>query len=169
MNNFTVRLAKTTDMPSLFKVYERARAYMKQTGNPTQWGSHYPTVEMLSEDVAKEQLYVLESEGSVCGAFVFFVGVEPNYSYIEGEWSCDKEYGVIHKVASDGTKGGVFGKIIEFVSQKANYLRIDTHKDNLVMQNLIKKNGFIECGIVYMADDGTPRIAFDRITIGHKR
>ena len=48
----------------------------------------------------------------------------------------------------------VFGK------KHIDYLRIDTHEDNHVMQQAVQKLGFRKCGIIHIAD-GTPRIAYD--------
>lgn len=158
-----VRQAVNDDFESILSVYEKAREFMKNTGNPSQWGSTYPTKQMLENDLEKGQLFVVEHLGMVVGSFVFFVGIEPNYAYIEnGEWAKNGEYGVLHKVASDGSVKGVFGSVLAFAKSKADYLRIDTHADNKVMQSLLDKNGFTRRGVVYMRDDGTPRFAYDR-------
>jgi hypothetical protein len=63
-------------------------------------------------------------------------------------------------VGSDGT-GDIFGEVIAFCREKSPYLRIDTHHDNRVMQHIVQKHGFRESGVVYMHDDGTPRIAYE--------
>ena len=39
----------------------------------------------------------------------------------------------------------------------------DTHGDNVVMQNLLKKLGFTRCGTIYVEEDDYPRIAFEKI------
>ena len=161
--SFSVRQAVKGDFESVLGVYAKAREFMKITGNPTQWGNAYPSKDLLENDLEKGQLFVVEYLGKVVGSFVFFVGDEPNYAYIEnGEWAKNGEYGVLHKVASNGSVKGVFGKILEFAKSKADYLRIDTHADNKVMQSLLDKNGFTRRGVVYMRDDGTPRFAYDR-------
>lgn len=161
--SFSVRQAVKGDFESVLGVYAKAREFMKITGNPTQWGNTYPSKDLLENDLEKGQLFVVEYLGRVVGSFVFFVGDEPNYNYIEnGKWSKDSEYGVLHKVASDGSVKGVFGSVLAFAKSKADYLRIDTHADNKVMQSLLDKNGFTRRGVVYMRDDGTPRFAYDR-------
>ena len=40
-------------------------------------------------------------------------------------------------------------------------LKIDTHEDNYVMQNMLKKCGFTPCGTIYL-EDGEPRIGFQK-------
>jgi hypothetical protein len=51
---------------------------------------------------------------------------------------------------------------MEYCLGQIDYIRIDTHHDNKVMQHLILKEGFEPCGIIY-AIDGNPRIAYDYI------
>ena len=70
-------------------------------------------------------------------------------------------YGVIHRVAGDGS-GGILKAVIQFADEKSGYLRIDTHSDNYVMQKALTKYGFQKCGIIFV-EDGSPRIAFDRV------
>ena len=40
---------------------------------------------------------------------------------------------------------------------------MDTHGDNIVMQNLLKKLGFVYCGIIHVEEDDDPRLAFEKI------
>ena len=46
-----IRLATLEDIPQLEEIYANARAYMKKTGNPTQWGDDKPKTEWLIEDI----------------------------------------------------------------------------------------------------------------------
>ena len=41
-------------------------------------------------------------------------------------------------------------------------IRIDTHKDNSIMQHNILKHGFSYCGIIYLLS-GDERLAYQRI------
>ncbi|HNZ83431.1 MAG TPA: GNAT family N-acetyltransferase, partial [Sedimentibacter sp.] len=45
--------------------------------------------------------------------------------------------------------------------EKCRNLKIDTHRDNIPMQNLLNKNGFIRCGIIYL-ENGDERIAYQK-------
>ena len=40
-------------------------------------------------------------------------------------------------------------------------IKVDTHEQNIPMQNLLKKNGFEYCGIIYL-EDGGKRVAFEK-------
>ena len=41
-------------------------------------------------------------------------------------------------------------------------IKVDTHKDNISMQKLLRKNDFKYCGIIYL-EDGSERIAFEKL------
>ena len=155
-----IRLARVEDLNAILAVYEAARRYMRENGNPTQWGESYPERAMLEEDIRRRQLYVDEQEGAIHGVFAFILGEDPTYAYIEdGTWLNDAPYGTIHRVAGDGTVRGTFDRCLAFCKGRSQELRIDTHRDNLTMQHLIERSGFARCGIVYM-EDGSPRIAY---------
>ena len=156
-----IRKATPTDLPAILKVYASARTFMAANGNPTQWGNTYPAPELLEEDIRLGRLFVDTNEGGVCGVFMFAVGDDPTYTYIEnGAWLDSSLYGVIHRVASDGTVPGTLKRCLGFCRSQCPHLRIDTHADNHVMQRLLSAQGFTRCGTIYV-EDGSPRIAYE--------
>ena len=158
-----IRLAKTAELPRLLEIYEQAKAYMHQTGNPTQWSTAYPGAERLLGDIAAEQLYVIEESGRLCACFLLAPGPDPTYAHItDGRWGYDTPYGVLHRVASDGSLRGVLKQCVDFAAQRFSHLRIDTHADNAPMQRALAREGFVHRGTI-LAHDGTPRLAYDRL------
>lgn len=156
-----IRKAKNNDLPVIMKIYEKARLFMKNNGNPTQWSSGYPDEEIISKDIADGNFYVCIENNSIVGVFAFIIGEEPTYQRIEqGAWHSSMQYGTIHRLASDGSTKGIARSCFDFCREKCSYLRIDTHRDNKPMQAAIRKYGFRECGIIYVRD-GSERIAFD--------
>lgn len=135
---------------------------MKKNGNPNQWEDRYPEVSTVENDVKRGISYVCEENGKIAGTFVFFIGEDPTYRVIEnGNWHSDQTpYGVIHRVASDGTVRGVTKAAFSYGMERSGYLRIDTHEDNKPMQGALKKFGFRKCGTIYL-ERGAKRIAFD--------
>lgn len=157
-----VRKATQQDFSRILEIYAYARSFMAQNGNPTQWGKTYPDAKLLQEDLSEERLYVVTCGDKVCGVFMFTIGADPTYALIDdGAWHSDALYGTIHRIAGDGS-GGVFRACLDYCKNRINYLRIDTHENNKIMQHVVTQAGFRRCGIIY-TDDGTPRIAFDRI------
>ena len=70
-------------------------------------------------------------------------------------------YHVIHRIASVPNVHGVFKSIMDFCFSKERNIRIDTHRDNLIMQHNILKHGFTYCGIIYLAS-GDERLAYQK-------
>ena len=159
-----VRLAKQEDLTRVLEIYQIARNFMRENGNPTQWGEKFPPKELLEEDIKKEQLYVITSEQeneTIHGVFAFIIGEDETYQKIEnGAWISEDIYGTIHRLASSGKQKGIFAECTAFCKKQINHIRVDTHHDNKKMQYLIPKYGFRECGIIYV-NDGSPRIAYE--------
>ena len=100
-------------------------------------------------------------EKSIVAYFALLPSPEPTYSYIEGAWLTDEPYGVIHRMASYPEVHGIFSTVIDYAAARYAHLRIDTHRDNRIMQHLIGKHGFTYCGIIWLPD-GTERLAYER-------
>lgn len=159
MQNLKIRPAEQADLETIEKIYEAAREFMRKNGNPTQWKNGYPQRDLLEADIARKNLYVVMDDGGICGVFLFVIGEDPTYGYMEGgTWRADTTYGTIHRIAS--VRSGVFAACLEFCRGKCSHIRVDTHADNKPMQHLAEKHGFSRRGIIYVAD-GTPRIAYD--------
>lgn len=158
---YKIRNAELEDFSTIEEIYAQARSFMAQTGNPYQWGTTHPPRRQLERDIEDRKLYVILDGGNIRGVFYFYIGDDPTYQTIyEGAWHSDQPYGTIHRIAGSG--GGILKAAVDYCSQKIGYLRIDTHRDNLVMQRAVQKAGFQPCGIIYIAD-GSPRLAYDRI------
>ena len=157
-----IRHTELCDLPVVMDVYAYAREQMKKSGNPHQWGDTHPAEAVIRNDIENKNSYVIEKDGVICGVFSFIIGEEPTYGKIEGEWIGDGEYGTIHRIAGSGEAHGVFDMCLGFCESMMTNIRIDTHRDNKIMQHLITKNGFEMCGIIYV-DDGSPRIAYQKI------
>lgn len=158
-----IRQSTISDIPELIKIYDHARTFMKTTGNPNQWINGYPSLEVIKNDIEAGHSYICQTkEWGIIATFCFIIGEDPTYSVIEnGHWLNDLPYGTIHRLASLGVVNGITEKCFDFCFSKIPNLRADTHKDNIIMQKLLLKNGFIECGIIYVAN-GSPRIAFQK-------
>lgn len=161
MSKYQIRKAVPEDMPQILSIYASARQFMAENGNPNQWGTTNPPQSQLMQDIADGTLYVMESD-TIHGVFFFSLGEDPTYQKIyEGSWGSDAPYGTIHRIAGDGS-GGIVGTAVAFAKQFISHLRIDTHKDNQVMQHVLEKQGFSRRGIIYIAD-GSPRVAYEML------
>lgn len=78
-----IREARTEDIERILEIYDIAKAFMRQTGNPHQWNSRYPDQITLEEDIHKHQLFVMEEESIIHTVFAFILGEDPTYNKIE--------------------------------------------------------------------------------------
>jgi len=157
-----IRLATFDDLDEIKNIFNVAKEKMMKDGNTEQWKNiDYPFC-YTKEDIEKKQCYVIENDNSeLVATFVFIIGKDPTYSYIEGKWLNDNPYGTIHRIASNNKMSNIFKTVMDYVSTFNVDIRIDTHKDNLRMKHLIETNNFIYCGIIYVRD-GTARLAYQK-------
>ena len=79
----------------------------------------------------------------------------------EGDWLDDAPYYVVHRLASTAASHGVFNDVMDYCLKVAGNLRIDTHRDNVIMRHVIERYGFTYCGIIYLAN-GDERLAYQK-------
>lgn len=157
-----IRYAQASDLPAIHTIYSAARQFMAENGNPTQWGDSYPDMSTIQNDLQNRHLFVCEDESGIAGVFCYFEGTEPDYLKIyDGGWPNDEPYGVVHRLAVCGKRKGVASHCLQFACSQCENLRIDTHRNNIPMQRVLAKNGFLRCGIVHCAHGGE-RIAYQK-------
>ncbi len=160
MNKLVIRKANLSDYDTIMSIYEIAREFMRNTGNPNQWKNTNPTPEQVKEDINNQTCHVIYDSVEICGVFALCEGIDETYLHIEdGNWLNDNEYVTIHRIASNQKVPGIFKCALEYCQSLYQNIRIDTHEDNKVMQHVITKNGFKRCGIIYLKN-GEPRIAY---------
>lgn len=158
-----IRKTAEADLLQIAKIYENAKRFMRETGNPNQWNSDRPSLLSAREDMEKGVGYVAEEDGEILAVFMFTQDPDPTYAKIYGgKWLSDAPYGVIHRIAVAKQGQGIIGKCIDECFARCQNLRIDTHRDNLPMQRALLKRGFEYCGIIYLAN-GDERLAYQKI------
>lgn len=154
------RLAVNSDFESIVKIYDRARNYMSATGNPAQWKNNYPGENDIRSDMESKNLFVLCDEDGLQGVFAYIPDADDiTYRKIDGEWLNDLPYAAVHRVASAGKKKGILKLIMDYCFSHSDNVKIDTHRDNIIMQHQLEKYGFSRCGIIYLLN-GEERIAY---------
>lgn len=158
-----IRTATKADLAAIMELYEKARQFMQENGNPEQWGQHHPPIDMVIADIAAGKSYVCEADGRIAAVFYYAVEPEEDYQKIyEGAWLNDNPYGVVHRIAAPLRVRGAAAGCLEWCFQESGgNVRIDTHRDNIPMQRLLDKCGYSRCGIIYMKD-GAERIAYQK-------
>ena len=141
-----IREAQPKDMADIMTVMDAAKGIMRQSGNLHQWGEGYPSEVVIMADMERNGGFVIEDDVKTVGYFAFLSSPEPTYARIyEGRWLDDEQpYHVVHRIASYPDAHGIFSSIMDFCFSKDPNIRIDTHRDNAIMQHNITKQGVDE-------------------------
>ena len=91
----------------------------------------------------------------------FIPGPDPTYTHIEGQWPNDAPYYVIHRIAAIEPGHKAADTLFDWAFTQTDCIRIDTHKDNVIMHHILTRYGFTHCGIIYLAN-GDPREAYQK-------
>ena len=162
--NRIIREARPADMAEILEVMDAAKMIMRQSGNMYQWGEGYPSEAVVMADMERNGGFVVVDDGKVVSYFAFLSSPEPTYARIyEGQWLDDEQpYHVVHRIASYPDAHGIFSTIMDFCFSKDSNIRIDTHRENHIMQHNLLKHGFTYCGIIYLAS-GDERLAYQKL------
>ena len=157
----TVRSALESDLRQITAVLDAAKGIMRADGNDRQWVDGYPSEAVILEDIRQGYGHVVLENSRVVGYFAFIPSPEPTYAQIyDGAWLEDERpYHVVHRIGSLPEVHGVFRTVMDWCFAHDANIRIDTHRDNRIMQHNIRKYGFRYCGIIYLAS-GDERLAY---------
>ena len=165
------RKAEISDVASIMEVIEDAKLYLKEQGID-QWQDGFPTKELIVEDIIMRESFVFVEEEEIVGYICVNLGEEPNYNTIyDGAWKLEgSDFGTIHRTAlkSDFRGKGVSLRMFFLAEQlcvkKAKQsIRIDTHRDNQLMQHLCVKYGYEYCGTILLDRNNARRIAYEKL------
>lgn len=154
-------------------IFGEAKADLKSRG-VDQWQNGYPDRSAAEADIKAGVSYVSERGGKIAATAAISFEKENCYEHLTGgRWliPCERKYAVIHRIAASAgakRKGAASELLDHAVSlcrkAGAESIKIDTHRDNKVMQRWLEKHGFIYCGCVKL-DDGGERIAFEKLIL----
>lgn len=164
-----IRKAIPADAESIMQIFRQAQTCLRVQG-VNQWQNGYPNMEIVDMDIMSENCLVCVVNGLIGASFVLTFEPEVTYDCIySGQWLSEGQYGIIHRMAAaDLFKGrGLGAEMIKMAEQIAlsrgiRSIKVDTHRDNNPMQNLLRNNKFQYCGVIYL-DDGQERLAFEKL------
>ena len=162
----TVHHAELKDLSEIMSIYAGARKFMAEHGNPRQWGgTNWPPENLIRQDIMDGKSYICEQNGVIAAVFYYDFGhaIEPTYATINGACIGSEHYGVVHRIASSGKVKGAGVFYINWVYAQCGHLRMDTHPDNVVMQKLLTKLGFVKTGEIHVVEDNDPRFAYEKL------
>ena len=157
-----IRRATYDDVPVLMDVFRKARGIMRSSGNMNQWNDGYPSETVVRKDIDNGHCVVLCEEGEVVATMAFIPGPDPTYAEIyDGGWLSDAPYHVIHRIAVAEPGHNAAKALLDWGFGQTGSIRIDTHKDNVIMHHVLSKYGFTHCGVILLAN-GDPREAYQK-------
>ena len=157
-----IRKTLPGDYERVCRIYADARKFMSTTGNPHQWKNTDPTTEIVLQDIERGLSYVCVIENDIVAVFYYNIEIDPTYGVIDGMWLNDAPYGVVHRIASSRKVKGAGVFCLQWCLDQCQNLRIDTHKDNIPMKNLLEKLDFDYCGIIWI-ENGEERLAYQKL------
>lgn len=163
------RLAKELDREKIEKIYEDGSLKLKSLGIDQWQGPDKPNLNNFKDLIENKNIYVLEDQGKVVSTVIIYDHDEDYENNLDGEWKSSKPYVALHRIGSLASerKKGYGRKIIEFAEAYArennfSSVRIDTHRENKSMQNLLNALGYTYVGLVYLGGK-SERFAYEKV------
>ncbi|MEO8253635.1 MAG: GNAT family N-acetyltransferase [Flavobacterium sp.] len=167
--NFHFRKASCDETAEIWSILQQAIIRRKKDGSQ-QWQDGYPNLNVVKNDIEKEQGFVLLEDTKIIGYTAILINDEPAYAALDGNWLTNDAFVVIHRVAiSENYLGkGLAKKIMEYVEDfalKNNIysIKADTNFDNIAMIKIFENLGYIFCGEIYFR--GSPRKAYEKVLL----
>lgn len=162
-----IRKAVTEDLESILEIVGDAQQSLKNR-SIDQWQNGYPNRESILADISKGIGFVALSNDEIAAYAAIIINGEPEYQHLEGNWLSEKDYVVIHRICvkKSCTRQGFASRLMKKAEETAlqhniHSFKIDTHKDNRYMINLLEKEGFAYCGEIHYPHG--ERIAFEKL------
>ncbi len=160
-----VRKSNVNDIPAIMQIVNHAKQQMHKNGID-QWQDGYPNEATILQDIQLNCSYVVQQDQTIVGTVCLMISDEVSYHHIEnGRWLNQQPYLVIHRIAvmQRGMAGILLDEAIHLAVENDIYnIRVDTHEDNIAMRRFLSKNGFQECGVIYL-ENHSKRIAYQKI------
>lgn len=169
-----IRKATINDIKEIMLIINDAINLLKDN-KVNQWQNGYPNEDVISCDINKETLWVVEIDGKIVGVCNLCMEDDISYAKIyDGKWlTSNTSYMVIHRIAvkKEYYHHGIAKMMFEFAEQLAKEsnilsIRIDTHKLNKPMNAILEKLGYVKCGIIYLVNsrsEDKERVAYEKI------
>lgn len=162
-----IRKAATEDLEDILEIVEDAQQSLKSRGID-QWQNGYPNRESILADIRKNVGVVAICNNEIAAYAAIIINGEPEYENLDGKWLSNQDYVVIHRICVRKTRthqgfASILMQEAEEIALQNNVhsFKIDTHKDNGYMLNLLKKKGFTYCGEIHYQHG--ERIAFEKL------
>ena len=152
MSELKFLLAQREDLNTVMSIFTDATNEMNRSGI-YQWDSIYPNINIIEEDIKKEQLYMGIYEGNIVSAYV--LNQEHDEQYNNGAWNYpNSTYYVLHRLCvSPQFQNRNIGTLTmlhienEVKKMGADSIRLDVFTLNPYAIKLYEKLGYSKVGL----------------------
>ncbi len=149
-----IRTAKISEIPDIMNLTKDCAAHMIKNGI-YQWNEHYPSQAAFEKDLERNELFVLEIDGNICGTLVISVVMDDEYIPIK--WGTPNGNNVyIHRLCIHPSQQGkgYAQKLMDFAEKRAKAqgfasVRLDTFSRNKRNQTFYETRGYQKLGDVF--------------------
>ncbi|WP_417199867.1 GNAT family N-acetyltransferase [Bizionia sp.] len=149
-----IRKGTNEDIDTILEI-TKACAIDMISKNIQQWNSKYPNRSAFENDVARNELYVLEEPKKIIGCLVLSTKMDAEYETID--WLTPNSNNLyVHRVAihPDYQGKGWARKLMNFAENMANKneftsIRLDTFSKNARNQKFYELRGYKKLGAIY--------------------
>ncbi|MBE6737656.1 MAG: GNAT family N-acetyltransferase [Ruminococcaceae bacterium] len=152
----TFRKATDKDLNEILLLYKSVVKNMIESGI-NQWSDEYPNKEVLSQDIANNELILAIDEVKIIGAFVMNEFADEDYYKAAWQYP-DLRWCVIHRlcVSPSCHRQGIAVRMMEYAERKARKegfesIHLDTFSGNPKALSLYHKIGFTDVGEAFWA------------------
>jgi len=164
-----IRHAKISEITDIIAITKACTQRMIQKGI-YQWNTHYPSPQIIENDIEREELYILELNTAIIGLVVITTLMDEEYMSIPWSYSGNNNL-YIHRLAvHPNFQGQGYAQQLmnyaENFGRKNNYtsIRLDTFSQNQPNQNFYKKRGYRQVGSMFLPKQSTlPFYCFELI------
>ena len=167
------RKMEEADLGDVMLIVRQAKNYLRKN-RVDQWQDGYPNEDTFRADMARGEGYVMTYDGRIAGIFTLSGRPEDYYDRLtDGKWRTGGKYCVLHRNALEAAfrSSGMAEKLMSAAEDVARTcgaeaIRVDTHKKNKAMQNLLRRSGYEFRGnvLIETIEGHDPRRqAFDKV------
>lgn len=158
----TLRLATEADLPALLDLIKQVVPLMRATGN-FQWDDQYPNAAVFRQDIDRQQLWIVDSDGHLAGVAALTTEQEAEYAQVG--WDVTEPAIVTHRLAvHPAFQGkGIAVALLDQAERVAEErgiprLLVDTGIHNQATQRLFPKHGYQFAGEATLPIRGGVRV-----------
>jgi len=155
-----IRSAKILEIDEILTITKACATFMIKNGI-FQWNEHYPSKQAFENDIARNELYVLEVDKKNIGAVV--ISTHMDDEYIPIKWLTANEKNIyIHRlfIHPEHQGKGYAQKLMDFAENYArendfDSVRLDTFSQNKRNQKFYEVRGYKKLGDIYFPKQST--------------